>query len=70
MKYAKFSDIQDRCRKKIDEENEIECPECHNIIELDLNSDFDEDNSNCSGNCNSCGGCNFEENDDNGEDDM
>ena len=44
-----------------DEENEIECPECHNIIELDLNADIDEDNgytdNGCKGSCGSCGGC-------------
>lgn len=50
-----------------EEENEIECPECHNIIELDLNADYDEDNSTCSGNCSSCNGCNINE-DDEGED--
>jgi hypothetical protein len=53
-----------------DEENEIECPECHNIIELDLNSNIDEDNGmGCSGSCHSCGGCSFEQDDDD-ENDM
>lgn len=53
-----------------DEENEIECPECHNIIELDLNSDYDGESFSCGGNCNSCGGCGSDTDDDNGEEDM
>ena len=32
---------------------EIECPECHNIIELDW--DDDEEDDCCSGHCHSCG---------------
>ena len=44
---------------------EIECPECHNTIELDWNHDEDA----CGGECSSCGGCGhdheeFEEDDD------
>lgn len=36
---------------------EIECPKCHNIIELDWENKEDEDN--CSGhNCEGCSGCN------------
>lgn len=49
---------------------EIECPECHNIIELD----WDGDDDGCSGYCSSCGHhdkCNDEEeNEDDNEDDM
>ncbi len=33
-------------------QNEVECPECNNIIELDWNQD-----DGCSGSCGSCGGC-------------
>ena len=33
------------------EDNEIECPECHNIIELDWNLD------DCESGCSSCHGC-------------
>ena len=51
--------------------NEIECPECNNIIELDWTGDVEEtlDNGNggChSGNCSGCHGCGI----DSEEDDM
>lgn len=36
---------------------EIECPECHNIIELDWNNE----DHNCSGHCGSCDGCEHDE---------
>ena len=43
----------------LDEEHnmkdEVECPECHNIIELDWN---EEDEDGCSGFCGGCHGCN------------
>ncbi len=52
----------------IDEEKtEVECPECHNIIELDWSGEIDEGHHNCSGSCSSCHGCEDEEYD---EDDM
>jgi len=35
---------------------EIECPECHNIIELDWN-DEDDEFEGCTGSCSSCHGC-------------
>ena len=42
----------------IDNKNEITCPECHNIIELDWNEEENEDATNgCIGSCSSCGGC-------------
>lgn len=44
--------------------HEVECPECHNIIELDWNQ---ESQTECGGHCGSCGGCEHEgeeENDD------
>ena len=44
-------------------EKEVKCPECNNIIELDWTGNVDED-SPCSGNCHSCGGCGFDEEDD------
>ena len=53
---------------------EVECPKCHNIIELDWNDD-EEESSGCSGHCQSCGhyeeefGINKEDND-NDDDDM
>lgn len=37
---------------------EVECPECHNTIELDWNQDTE---SECGGHCGSCGGCGHEE---------
>ncbi len=37
---------------------EVECPECHNTIELDWNQENEEE---CSGHCGSCGGCGHEE---------
>ena len=36
---------------------EVECPECHNVIELDWNEEEHE----CGGHCGSCGGCGTEE---------
>ena len=53
---------------------EVECPKCHNIIELDWNDD-EEESSGWSGHCQSCGhyeeefGINKEDND-NDDDDM
>ena len=55
---------------------EVECPDCHNIIELDWNDDEDEDG--CQGHCDGCHGCSEEdseneddvEDSDNNEDDM
>ncbi len=38
------------------EKNEVECPECHNIIELDWNEE-DEELDGCSGFCDECHGC-------------
>lgn len=42
---------------------EIKCPECGNLIELDWNEEEDECGHNCNGNC-ECGHCNEEETDD------
>lgn len=43
----------------IDEDfNEIRCPECGNLIELDWNGNPDDDkNKGCDGGCSHCGGC-------------
>lgn len=38
---------------------EVECPECHNTIELDWNDEED-----CGGHCSSCAGCAHDEYDD------
>ena len=43
---------------------EIECPECHNIIELD----WDEEEG-CGGCCSSCGICDEEDEEENDEND-
>lgn len=38
--------------------NEIRCPECENLIELDWEGNPNDDtNSGCNGNCPHCGGC-------------
>ena len=36
---------------------EVECPECHNVIELDWN----EEEHKCSGHCGNCGECGTED---------
>ena len=38
---------------------EVECPVCNNVIELDWSGDLEED-SNCSGSCAGCHGCDEE----------
>lgn len=50
---------------------EVECPECHNVIELDWN----QEEHDCSGHCGECGGCGSDHDDeeqdiDNSDDDM
>lgn len=49
---------------------EVECPECHNLIELDWNEE--EHEHDCGGHCGGCLGCEHEEDEveDNDEDDM
>ena len=49
----------------VDENNtEVKCPECKNIIELDWSGDVDEEEQNgCSGNCQGCQGCQDEDDD-------
>ena len=37
--------------------DEIECPECKNIIELDWSGDIEEHEDGCSGHCCGCAGC-------------
>ena len=60
---------------EIDGKNEVKCPECQNIIELDWNEE-DEFDDGCMGSCNNCQGCMPETNqknenkDDCNEDDM
>ncbi len=47
-----------------EDKSEIECPECHNTIELDWTGDLDEHSDNgCSGNCHGCSNCSDENED-------
>ena len=46
-----------------EQKNEVECPECKNIIELDWSGDFDEEDR-CSGHCHGCSGCEDSDEDD------
>lgn len=41
---------------------EVECPECHNTIELDWSGDIDEEDG-CHGSCHGCHGCSDEDDD-------
>lgn len=41
------------------DKKEVECPECHNLIELDWN----QDEHDCEGHCCSCDGCEHDEED-------
>lgn len=53
---------------EINGKNEIPCPECSNIIELDWN---DEEEQGCTGHCGGCHGCSDEfDNEEDNEDDM
>lgn len=42
-----------------EDETEVECPECNNIIELDWSGE--EEHEGCSGSCSHCSGCHDEE---------
>ncbi len=44
-----------------EEKTEVECPECHNIIELDWSGDLDDEHLGCNGGCSSCHGCGSDE---------
>ena len=45
-------------------EGDFECPNCHNVIELEMMFDNEEE---CHGNCGSCGGCDSDEDEDDEE---
>ena len=48
-----------------EENQEIECPECKNLIELDWSGDFSEDDQCSGGHCHGCSDCgNTDEDDD------
>jgi hypothetical protein len=49
---------------------EVECPECHNKIELDWNADDDECGGHCGGCCGECGNDDYYCDDEDNEDDM
>lgn len=51
-----------------EDKSEIECPECHNTIELDWTGDLEEHFEGCSGHCHGCSSCSDEEKDENDED--
>lgn len=53
---------------EINGKNEIACPECNNIIELDWNDAEDEES--CSGHCSACHGCEEDDGNNYEEDDM
>lgn len=46
-----------------EQKNEVQCPECKNIIELDWSGDLEEDDEGCSGHCHGCHGCEDSEED-------
>ncbi len=56
---------------EIEGKSEIECPECHNEIELEWNEENDdmEEDFGCTGHCSACGGCSEDEYEDNFEED-
>lgn len=53
--YEFTADIEDESKE------EIQCPECHNTIELDWNM---EEEAGCAGGCSHCAGCVAEDNED------
>ena len=46
-----------------EDKNEVECPECKNIIELDWSGDLCDDEG-CSGHCHGCSSCGESDEDD------
>lgn len=54
-----------------EDKNEVECPECKNVIELDWTGDlYDEEDDGCSGHCCGCSGCGDSSDEENEDDDM
>lgn len=54
-----------------EDKNEIECPECKNVIELDWTGDlYDDEDDGCSGHCCGCSGCGDSSDEENEDDDM
>ena len=53
------------------DKNEVECPECKNVIELDWTGDlYDDEDDGCSGHCCGCSGCGDSSDEENEDDDM
>ena len=54
-----------------EDKNEVECPECKNIIELDWSGElYDNEDDGCSGHCCGCSGCGDSSDEENEDDDM
>ena len=54
-----------------EDKNEVECPECKNVIELDWTGDlYDNEDDGCSGHCCGCSGCADSSDEENEDDDM
>lgn len=54
-----------------EDKNEVECPECKNVIELDWTGDlYDDEEDGCSGHCCGCSGCGDSSDEENEDDDM
>lgn len=54
-----------------EDKNEVECPECKNVIELDWTGDlYDDEDDGCSGHCCGCSECGDSSDEENEDDDM
>ena len=53
-----------------EDKNEVECPECKNVIELDWTGDLYDEDDGCSGHCCGCSGCGDSSDEENEDDDM
>lgn len=54
-----------------EDKQQVECPECKNVIELDWTGDlYDDEEDGCSGHCCGCSGCADSSDEENEDDDM
>ena len=54
-----------------EDKQQVECPECKNVIELDWTGDlYDDEEDGCSGHCCGCLGCGDSSDEENEDDDM
>lgn len=54
-----------------EDKQQVECPECKNVIELDWTGDlYDDEEDGCSGHCCGCSGCGDSSDGENEDDDM